>query len=197
MFKLTEQEIKMLTQYAKVYESERRTDATNNPIVLVQNRVKRYTSGDYSSDGRKFQIEINGYDLTEDGLAEDKKEVVKIIKEYLSENDTDEEDITEIIDEIELKLNYIIPSDEIVIETPVEIIITAHHYEYAYETVAYFFTRHEAERYIKYQAHNLHSPRVYTAFSGFANDGDYPVFQKLLKRFGEHLITENKDSLDL
>lgn len=197
MFKLTEQEIKMLTQYAKVYDSERRTDATNTPIVLVQNRVKRYTSGNYSSDGRNFQIEINGYDLTEDGLAENETEVINIIKEYLSENDTDEKDITEIIDEIELKLNYIIPSDEIKIEKPIEITITVHHYEYTYETVAYFFTRHEAERYVKYQAHNLHNPRVYTAFSGFANDGDYPVFQKLLKRIGEHLITENKNSLDL
>lgn len=70
-------------------------------------------------------------------------------------------------------------------------------YESERETDAYFFTRCEARRYIKDQGHNLHSPRVFTAFSGYSNNGDYPVFQKLLKRLGEHLLKEGNDSLDL
>lgn len=83
MFKLTAEEIKMLTQYASVYESERETDATATPIVLVQTKVKHYASNEYTADGKEFRIEINGHNLTEDRLAVDETEAIDIIKEYL------------------------------------------------------------------------------------------------------------------
>lgn len=197
MFKLTDEEIKMLTQYAEVYESERSTDATATPIVLVQTKVKHYASSEYVADGREFRIEINGHNLTENRLAIDETEAINIVKKYLSETDISEDEIAEIIDDIKFKLGYITPSDVISIDKSVNIMIMADYYTYDYRTVAYFFTRCEAEKYIKYQAHNLHDPRIFTAFSGYSNNGDYPVFQKLLKRLGEHLLKENKDSLDL
>lgn len=197
MFKLTDEEIKMLTQYASVYESERETDATATPIVLVQTKVKHYASNEYTADGKEFQIEINGHNLTENGLAVDETEVIDIIKEYLSKTDISEEEIAEIVSDIKFKLGYITPSDMVTIDKSVEILIMANYYTYDYRTVAYFFTRCEARRYIKDQGHNLHSPRVFTAFSGYSNNGDYPVFQKLLKRLGEHLLKEDNNSLDL
>lgn len=197
MFKLTDDEIKMLKQYAKVYESERETDATATPIVLVQTKVKHYASNEYTADGKEFRIEINGHNLTEDRLAVDETEVIDIIKEYLSETDINEEEIAEIVSDIKFKLGYITPSDMVTIDKSVEILIMANYYTYDYQTVAYFFTRCEARRYIKDRGHNLHSPRVFTAFSGYSNNGDYPVFQKLLKRLGEHLLKEGNDSLDL
>lgn len=197
MFKLTDEEIKMLTQYATVYESERETDATATPIVLVQTKVKHYASSEYVADGREFRIEINGHNLTENRLAIDKTEAINIVKKCLSETDISEDEIAEIIDDIKFKLGYITPSDMITIDKSVNIMIMADYYTYDYRTVAYFFTKCEAKRYIKYQGHNLHDPRVFTAFSGYSNNGDYPVFQKLLKRLGEHLLKENKDSLDL
>jgi len=197
MFKLTDDEAKMLKQYANIYESERKADATAAPIVLVQNRIKRYASSKYSADGREFRIEINGHNLTEDGLAADETEAIDIIKEYLSETDISEEEIAEIVSDIKFKLGYITPSDIVTIDKSVEILIMANYYAYDYQTVAYFFTRCEAKRYIKDQGHNLHSPRVFTAFSGYSNNGDYPVFQKLLKRLGEHLLKEGNNASDL
>lgn len=197
MFKLTDEEIKMLTQYASVYESERETDTTATPIVLVQTKVKHYASNEYTADDKEFRIEINGHNLTENGLVVDETEVIDIIKEYLSKTDISEEEIAEIVSDIKFKLGYITPSDMVTIDKSVEILIMANYYTYDYQTVAYFFTRCEARRYIKDQRHNLHSPRVFTAFSGYSNNGDYPVFQKLLKRLGEHLLKEGNDSLDL
>lgn len=59
-----------------------------------------------------------------------------------------------------------------------------------YEKTALFFVREEAEKYVKYQAHNLNEPRIYTYSSGYANKGDYTHFWDLLMSVGTKLREE-------
>lgn len=56
-----------------------------------------------------------------------------------------------------------------------------------YKPVAFFFIREEAEKYTKYQGHNLKKPRVYTYSSGYANCGEYAHFFELLQNIGKQL----------
>lgn len=61
-----------------------------------------------------------------------------------------------------------------------------------YKSIAFFFIREEAERYLKYQSHNLTNPRVYTYSPGYSNYGEYTHFFELLQKIGEQLnLTEN------
>ncbi|WP_390621039.1 hypothetical protein [Brevibacillus massiliensis] len=56
-----------------------------------------------------------------------------------------------------------------------------------YEKVAPFFILEEAKRYMKYQGHNLHSPRVYTYGMGYGDQGEYGHFWELLMTIGKQL----------
>lgn len=48
--------------------------------------------------------------------------------------------------------------------------IYMYHYHETWDTIAYFFTRKEAEEYTEYQAHNLrHGYRIYADYYGYAN----------------------------
>jgi hypothetical protein len=58
---------------------------------------------------------------------------------------------------------------------------------YNYENVAFFFILEEARRYLKYQSHNLKEPRTYTYSAGYANEGEYQHFWKLLFNIGKQL----------
>lgn len=60
-------------------------------------------------------------------------------------------------------------------------IATRKHY---WETRAYFFIRKEAERYKKYQAHNLGESRIYTDSYGYSNCGEWTKFYDLLLSIG-------------
>lgn len=187
---LSEEEVRMLKQYALLYDTERKLDGTNDPIVLIQNKVKHYTSGDYHNDGKDYEVMIDTYNYTEDGLV-DINELREILAENLIDFEEDQNKVTEILDDIFDDLTGFYSKDEIEITEPVCVKIKAHYYKWDYKTVAYFFTRKEADDYVKYQAHNLHSPRVYTDYAGYGNEGDFPVFQKLLRRMGEMLNANN------
>ena len=56
-----------------------------------------------------------------------------------------------------------------------------------YRPIAYFLTRAEADRYVKYQSHNLTKPRVYTRSCGYGNNGDLQCLYQLLLRIGRQL----------
>lgn len=62
-----------------------------------------------------------------------------------------------------------------------------------YRPVAFFFIRDEAKRYIKYQSHNLHKPRIYTYSPGYSNCGDFAPFWELLYSIGKQLNEESSN----
>lgn len=61
-----------------------------------------------------------------------------------------------------------------------------------WKDVAWFFIRDEAKRYIEYQRHNLHAPRVYTHSLGYSNRGDMPEFREMLLTIGQSLNKEEQ-----
>lgn len=60
-----------------------------------------------------------------------------------------------------------------------------------WETRAYFLIREEAEKYKKYQAHNLGESRIYTDGYGYSNCGEWIGFYDLLLHIGDKLNEES------
>ena len=56
-----------------------------------------------------------------------------------------------------------------------------------WDKVAFFFVKEEARKYLAYQGHNLHKPRIYTYGAGYGNEGDYIPFRNLLLQIGTQL----------
>lgn len=71
--------------------------------------------------------------------------------------------------------------------TPIHVVEDIRGDESTYRPIAFFFIRDEAKRYIKYQSHNLHKPRIYTYSPGYSNCGDFIPFWNLLHSIGEQL----------
>ncbi|MFJ8528344.1 hypothetical protein [Bacillus sp. NPDC094106] len=66
----------------------------------------------------------------------------------------------------------------------------------SYVDVATFFIEQKAKDYMKYQAHNLNEPRVFTKGPGYANDGDFIPFRNLLFSVGTELVKGEKENED-
>lgn len=67
-----------------------------------------------------------------------------------------------------------------------EIVDVTHCMKKSYwETKAYFLIREEAEKYIKYQSHNLGECRIYTDSHGYSNNGEWTKFYDLLLDIGD------------
>jgi len=64
-----------------------------------------------------------------------------------------------------------------------------------YESIAPFFILEEANRYMKYQGHNLHEPRVYTYGTGYGDQGEYIHFWELLMSIGQKLNGEKSEAI--
>lgn len=64
----------------------------------------------------------------------------------------------------------------------------------AYRTKAYFFIKEEAQRYIRYQGHNLNKPRIFADYMGYSNNGEYEHFYDLLMSIGTRLNEDEKCS---
>lgn len=202
---LTEKEKDFLRQYAEVFEEERKKDATVDPIVLVETRIKDYTNPCYGYDGEEFELEIDGLRISENteinSLESLEEEIRNYFEEEINENKDDEdleeslkEDLEECIDEMLSCFEYS-AEDEFTYDScnfNFKIYIKEHYYKYEYKPVAYFLTRKEADKYVEYQSHNLCYPRVFTAYAGYRNYGDYPILIALLKRMGEELLKEEK-----
>lgn len=191
---LDDREIKLLKQYAKVYEGERDIDWTADPIVLVQNKVKRDVSGEHNFDLIEYEVYVDDRCICEDWLFSDLEEVIENIREYFiqgGDSGLDEEEFDEVTEDMRYHLEGFYSSDIWEYEGKhINITVKKRFFEYYYKTVAYFFTRAEAKKYVKYQAHNLHEPRVFASYAGYANNGDFPIFQKLLLRLGKQVLEE-------
>jgi len=168
--KLTEKEIEFLKNYAKVFEEERKRDITCDPVVAVEVEERIPTASCYS-DGFEYLI------IDDDYISFNiKKELTKYLKEYY---DYSNKEILKLFED--LKWN-----DEVKLHDDIE--LRKGYYIKKYRPVAFFLTRYEADRYVKYQSHNLNKPRVFTYSAGYANYGEIPTIIKLLKRMGEELL---------
>lgn len=165
MIQLTDAEKEMLKQYAQVYDEERRNDITADPLVAVQVREEIPTSEDYC-DGYVY---YNGpWEITVQTI----EELRKCIEEEYGAIQADEE-VQRIEDDED--------SGRITEFDKIPVI-------YRWVSVAFFLSRASAEKYCKYQSHNLTKPRVYTLHAGYSNCGDYIMAYQLLKRMGEELL---------
>lgn len=191
---LTKQEIDFLKQYANVYEEERKADNTADPIVLVQEKYKMYVDLDCYYDDLEYEVFINGYNCTEDFLLSNIDEVKDCIKEYFEDDEEFKGNMENCIKEFEYSQRFGYEDEEFEYrdeEADFTVVVRTHYYTWEYRTKAYFFTRKEAEKYIKYQGHNLNEPRVYTDYAGYSNRGDYPTLSKLLLRMGQEIENAN------
>ena len=159
---LTENEIVFLKQYASVYKQERDLDCTADPIVVVED-IEEFVAPDGYGDKAVFVWDECSYSsLTE-------------LKKELKENKYSKNNISMICDDLEYYGHCEKPN------------IQKHSIHITYRPIAYFLTRAEADKYIKYQSHNLREPRVYTRSCGYANYGDLQCLYQLLLKMGQQL----------
>ena len=199
---LTEKEKEFLSQYAQVYDDERKRDGTRDPIVLVQTKTE-VLAPEGAEDLCKYSLHIDDYSYSEEELL-DENEVAETIRNFLDKSKEDfleifsEEEIDDLFNEILDDFCYSTEwrghifewyNDDLELSIKTEKYFIGHQYE----TVAYFFTRKEAEKYVQYQGHNLNQPRVFTDYAGYSNDGDFPILSKLLLRMGQEINEKGSD----
>ncbi len=189
---LTDEQEKFLRMFAeKQYPNSKDNVCTNNPIHLVQTQRERVIDPEYdTADTIKYCVPdwgCEGYNSA--------KELVEAYYEH-GDCPIDIVSFAEAYDDYNFK--DIEGEDCCVVDE--ESYFNAYgiekgfyykvHTEKYYETVAYFFILDEAKEYIKYQGHNLHNPRTYTAGAGYSNKGEYHHFWKLLFNLGKQLNEE-------
>lgn len=184
---ITEAQEKFLKTFAeKQYPGAKDNLATVSPIHVVQTRRERVINPDYDSCDHIAYYNTD-MEMGFDSLKE-------MVESYYEDDDIDFEIIPyekcqyqdikgydekeyHIYDENDYCEAYGIDGSN----------VHKTYVGYYYETVAFFFIREEAERYMKYQGHNLTSPRVYTYGPGYSNCGDYVPFWNLLMNIGQKL----------
>lgn len=159
---LSEKEIEFLKQYANVYQQERNIDWTRDPVVVVED-VEELVAEEGYGDNTIYTWEDSTYYSIEE------------LKKELTENGYSKREIALFCDDLEYQGNC---KDGEIQK------LSVHR---RYYPKAYFLTRAEAERYIKYQSHNLREPRVYTRSCGYGNNGDLQCLYQLLLRIGRQL----------
>ena len=159
---LTEKEIEFLKQYARVYEEERSLDCTRDPVVVVEDIEELVSADGYGDKTVYVWNEETYYSLDE-------------VETELKDNGFSKNAIEAFCDDLDFYgecANGEIQKYEITIR---------------YRPIAYFLTRAEADKYVKYQSHNLREPRVYTRSCGYSNNGDLQCLYQLLLRIGRQL----------
>lgn len=63
-----------------------------------------------------------------------------------------------------------------------------------YEPAAFFLVREEAEKYMKYQRHNLIKPRIFSHAAGYDNRGDLPHLMDFILQTGQALNKEEGEN---
>lgn len=159
---LTEKEIGFLKQYANVFRQERDFDCTADPIVMVED-IEEYVAADGYGDKTVYALDGETYYSIDE------------LKKALIENDYSENDISDICDDLK-EQGHCIHNE-----------IQKYSVHINYRPIAYFLTRAEADKYVKYQSHNLRKPRVYTRSCGYANSGDLQCMYRLLLKMGQQL----------
>lgn len=188
---ITKDEENMLKQYASVYRKERDEDLTADPIVIVEDSVSVRVNQHDDYDQKKYCLYIDEELYTEDDV--DKTEILSVLKDVMENLNVDPGVINSTVEEIRNIVNneLLEVKCELTLEDT-EIIIEVHYYKENRQPKAYFFTKKEARNYMKYQAHNLRNPRIFTANAGYDNRGDYPILQRLLLRIGEELLQDER-----
>ena len=188
---ITKEEESMLKQYASVYRKERNEDLTADPIVIVEDSVSVRVNQHDDYDQKKYSLYIDKELYTEEDV--DKTDILSVLKDVMENLNVDPGVINSTVDEIRNIINneLLEVKCELTLEDT-EIIIEAHYYKENWQPKAYFFTKKEARNYMKYQAHNLRNPRIFTANAGYDNRGDYPILQRLLLRIGEELLCDER-----
>lgn len=188
---ITKEEESMLKQYASVYRKERNEDLTADPIVIVEDSVSVRVNQHDDYDQKKYCLYIDEELYTEEDV--DKTEILSVLKDVMENLNVDPGVINSTVEEIRNIVNneLLEVKCELTLEDT-EIIIEAHYYKENWQPKAYFFTKKEARNYMKYQAHNLRNPRIFTANAGYDNRGDYPILQRLLLRIGEELLHDER-----
>ncbi len=77
---LTEKEKEFLSQYAQVYDDERKRDGTRDPIVLVQTKTE-VLAPEGAEDLCKYSLHIDGHPYSEEELLDEKIEVLTALKD--------------------------------------------------------------------------------------------------------------------
>lgn len=160
---ITPKELELLKQYAAVYDSEREIDGSADPIVIVEVPEEILASSDGLWDEERYFYEDEVY-TDEDEL------IAQLRNEGWSDDDIDDA-IWELNNEGKSQYGG----------------ISVQYIKTQWRPVAYFLTRAEAHRYCQYQSHNLKTPRIYTAYCGYSNDGDLKHLSQLLLRIGKTL----------
>jgi hypothetical protein len=160
--KLSEKETVFLKQYAEVYKHERDIDCTCDPIVVVEDIDELVALDGYGDTTVYAWGDSTYYSLDE-------------LKKDLRENGYSKREVAIFCDDLEYQGNC---KDGEIKKFSVH---------RRYYPRAYFLTRVEAERYVKYQSHNLREPRVYTRSCGYANYGDLQCLYQLLLKMGQQL----------
>ena len=188
---ITKDEESMLKQYASVYRKERDEDLTADPIVIIEDSTSIRVNQKDDYDQKKYCLYIDNELYTKEDL--NKTEILSVLKEVMENLNVDPGVIHSTVEEIRNIVNneLLEVKCELTLEDT-EIIIEAHYYKENWQPKAYFFTKKEARNYMKYQAHNLRNPRIFTANAGYDNRGDYPILQRLLLRIGEELLHDER-----
>ena len=160
---ITPKELELLKQYAAVYDSEREIDGSADPIVIVEVPEEILASSDGLWDEERYFYEDEVY-TDEDEL------IAQLRNEGWSDDDIDDA-IWELNNEGKSQYGG----------------ISVQYIKTQWRPVAYFLTRAEAQRYCQYQGHNLKTPRIYTAYCGYSNDGDLKHLSQLLLRISKTL----------
>lgn len=184
---ITEAQEELLRKFAaKQYPGADDNLSTVCPIHVVQTRRERIVNPDYDD------VDIISYYNTDMELGFDSLE--EMVEYYYEDDDIE----FKIIPYEESKGNDIIGSNgetyHIYDEDDYLEAYGINSYDvekvyvgYYYDNVAFFFIRDEAKDYMRYQGHNLTSPRIYTFGPGYANYGDYVPFWNLLMSIGQKL----------
>ena len=160
---ITPKELELLKQYAAVYDSEREIDGSADPIVIVEVPEEVVVPRDSSRDEERY--------FYEDAVYTDKDELMA----QLEEDGWSESEIED--------ANFDLYHEGKTYDGR----ISVRYIQIQWRPVAYFLTRAEAHRYCQYQGHNLKTPRIYTAYCGYSNDGDLKHLSQLLLKIGKTL----------
>lgn len=185
---LTDQQVHFLKEFAaNHYPGAPDNLVTEKPIHIVQTRRERVVNPDYDSPDRTVYLDINSmeeYESAEELIKAHWEDEgcpipIKSFDEVYRDDDFvdihGEEQV--VIDEEEYLEAYGLTKDN----------YNRCYVEYYWKPVAFFWILDEAKKYLKYQGHNLCSPRTYTMGPGYAHRGGYAEFWDLLFNLGVKL----------
>jgi len=191
---LTDEQEKFLKLFVKNhYPNAKDNLCTSQPIHVVQSYNPHYipyaedTAEYFDSDDLRFCWDTDDYS---DWFKSD----VEAIKSYYDYRDEvcpimikpfNQVEFSEMI-KVDGNDIHVTDYDDYFRAYGIENMIMAWEHE-EWKDIAYFFILEEARKYIKYQSHNLKSPRTYTLHGGYGNIGEYHHFWELLFGIGKQL----------